>query len=103
MEKIQQIVPISHLRTAQDEILAMMDEAPVVLAQRSKPRAVLVSVTDWDATAAQMQTLKRRLARLEGYIEAKRNLEQMKADPPSTTTLSTLCAKLRVAEKPAVT
>ena len=103
MEKIQQIVPISHLRTAQDEILAMMDEAPVVLAQRSKPRAVLVSVTDWDATAAQMQTLKRRLARLEGYIEAKRNLEQMKADPSSTTPLSTLCAKLRVAEKPAVT
>lgn len=86
MEKIQQIVPISQLRTAQDEILAMMDEAPVVLAQRSKLRAVLVSVTEWGATAVQMQTMKRRLARLEGYLEAKRNLEQMKADPASTTT-----------------
>lgn len=102
MEKIQQIVPISHLRTAQDEILAMVDKAPVVLAQRSKPRAVLVSVTDWDETATQLQTIKRRLARLEGYIEAKRNLEQMKSDPSSTTTLSELCEKLGVAEKPAV-
>jgi len=102
MEKIQQIVPISHLRTAQDEILTMMDHAPVVLAQRSKPRAVLVSVADWDATVAELQAIKQRLARLEGYIEAKRNLEQMQADHSSTTTLSTLCAKLGVAEKPAV-
>ena len=76
--------------------------APVVLAQRSKPRAVLVSVADWDATVAELQAIKQRLARLEGYIEAKRNLEQMQADPSSTTTLSTLCAKLGVAEKPAV-
>jgi len=102
MDKIQQIIPISHLRTAQDEILAMVDKAPVILAQRSKPRAVLVSVTEWEATAAQLQTMKRQLARLEGYLEAKRNLEQMKADPASTTTLSELCEKLDVAEKPAV-
>jgi len=102
MEKVQQIVPISQLRTAQNEILALMDKAPVVLAQRDRPRAVLVSVTDWDAAAAQLQRLKQRLARLENYVEAKHNLEQMKADPSSTTTLSELCAKLGVAEKPAV-
>lgn len=102
MEKIQQIVPISQFRTAPDEILALMDKSPVFLAQRNKPRAVLVSVADWDETADQLHMLKQRLARLETYLEAKRNLEQMKADPSSTTTLSELCAKLGVAEKPVV-
>ena len=44
METVQQIVPISEMRTDQANVLAKMEKAPVVLAQRSRPRAVLVSI-----------------------------------------------------------
>ena len=96
MEKIQQIIPISHLRSEQDKILIMMDKAPVILAQHDKPRAVLVSVEQWDAVVERMQEL-------EEILEAKKILEGMDADPSSTTTLAELCAKFGVVEKPVVT
>jgi len=58
MQAIQQIVPISHLRTEQDEILTMMDKAPVILAQRSKARAVLVSVNEWNKVAEELRRFR---------------------------------------------
>ncbi len=58
MQLVQQIVPISELRMNQAEVLAMTDKAPVILAQRSKPRAVLVSVAQWDAIANQLRNLQ---------------------------------------------
>ena len=33
----------------------MMDDAPVILAQRSKPRAVLVSVEQWNQMVAELR------------------------------------------------
>ncbi|MCE7979575.1 MAG: type II toxin-antitoxin system Phd/YefM family antitoxin [Caldilinea sp. CFX5] len=96
MEKVQQIVPLAHLRTEQDKVLTMMDHAPVILAQHDKPRAVLVSVEQWDAVVERVQEL-------EEILEAKRILERMDADPSSTTTLDELCARFGVVEKPAAT
>ena len=60
MDTIQQIVPISDLRTDQASVLSRMDKAPVVLAQRSKPRAVLVSVGQWDALAKELRQYRAR-------------------------------------------
>jgi hypothetical protein len=54
MQAVQQIVPISDFRLDQDGILQMMDKEPVILAQRSKPRAVLVSVPQWNGLIAQL-------------------------------------------------
>ena len=96
MQKVQQVVPLSHLRTEQDKILAMMDKSPVILAQYSKPRAVLISVEQWYAVVGRVQEL-------EEILEAKKILEGMEADPSSTTTLAELCAKFGVVEKPVVT
>ena len=73
MQTVQQIVPISDMHINQTAVLAMVDKAPVILAQRSKPRAVLVSVEQWDAIARELRHLKLRL-------EAKRIEEETQPD-----------------------
>jgi prevent-host-death family protein len=64
-----QIVPISDLRIRHTEVLAMLEQGPVFLAQRSKAAAVLVSVGEWNVIAGQLK----RLQQLELLAEAKRN------------------------------
>lgn len=73
MQTVQQIVPISDMHMNQAAVLAMVDKAPVILAQRSKPRAVLVSVEQWDAIALELRNLRLRL-------EAKRIEEETQPD-----------------------
>lgn len=48
MYKMPPTIPISNLRNDQDEILAMMDEQPVMLTQRGKARAALVNIEQWN-------------------------------------------------------
>lgn len=74
METVQQIVPISEMRTDQANVLAKMEKAPVVLAQRSRPRAVLVSIDQWNAMATEL----RRFRALE---VADQRAREMKEDP----------------------
>ena len=45
---IPQIRPFSSLRQDQDSILDAMDREPVILSQRGRKRAVLVSVEQWN-------------------------------------------------------
>ena len=54
MDLIQQIVPISEMKLKQPQIVAMLDNGPVVLAHRSKPAAVLVSVEEWNAISDEL-------------------------------------------------
>lgn len=58
MDRIQQIVPISELKLNQPQVVAMLTNGPVVLAHRSKPAAVLVSVEEWDRVADELATLR---------------------------------------------
>ncbi|MBV7328563.1 type II toxin-antitoxin system prevent-host-death family antitoxin [Chloroflexi bacterium TSY] len=69
MNEVPQIAPVSDMHHKQSEIFAMMDKAPVILAQRSKPRAVLVSVEQWNRINAEL-----RRARL--LIKAKQIYER---------------------------
>ena len=55
MQAVPQITPLSDLRDRQQEVLSMMDNAPVILAKESKPRAVLVSVEQWNCIAREME------------------------------------------------
>lgn len=74
MDTVQQIVPISDMRLDQAAVLKRLDKAPVVLAQRSKPRAVLVSVEHWNAMAQELRQYRAR------EIAAQRARE-IEADP----------------------
>jgi PHD/YefM family antitoxin component YafN of YafNO toxin-antitoxin module len=46
--KIPKIIPVTDLRMKHIEVFGMLDNGPVILAQRSRPAAVLVSVQQWD-------------------------------------------------------
>lgn len=93
MQKVQQIVPISNFRIDQDSILSMMDKGPVILAQRSKPRAVLVSVEQWDAIVDQLS--KSRFT--ETHIKALALAYQKRAEGMEYETMDDL--KARIAER----
>ena len=67
-----QIVPISDFRVHQSDVLTKLENGPVFLAQRSKPAAVLVSLTDWDNMVAELRRLRR-------YAEAARQFAEIKA------------------------
>lgn len=94
---------ISVFRQDQDSVLEKLKVGPILLMQRSNPKCVLVDLAQWNTMATELQTVKRKLAKLEGYLEAKQSHARMKADPSSTTTLTELCEKFNVVEKPAVT
>lgn len=72
MHPMPQVVPVSDLRTRHVETFHLLKDGPVVLAQRSRPAAVLISFEDWDETA-------RELARLRRIILADRHFAEMKA------------------------
>ena len=55
MNKVNQIVPISDMKLQQPEVLGMLAKGPVVLAHRSRPAAVLVSVEQWDRLMEQLE------------------------------------------------
>ena len=65
MQKLQQTAPISDLRKDQDSILSMMENGPVILMSRSRPKAVIVDPDEWNAIA-------QRLRMLETINEARR-------------------------------
>lgn len=57
--QVPKIVPVSDMANRQQAVLAMADDAPVVLAQRSKARAVLVSVEEWNRRDEELQRFRR--------------------------------------------
>ncbi|MCB0081778.1 MAG: type II toxin-antitoxin system Phd/YefM family antitoxin [Caldilineaceae bacterium] len=74
MDTVPQITPISDMKLDQSAVLAKADTAPVVLSQRGRPRAVLVSVEYWDAMAKELRKLRAR------EVAAQR-AKEIEADP----------------------
>lgn len=76
MNPIAQIVPITEMRLHHSEVLAMLAEGPVVLAQRSKPAAVLVSVEEWNLIAAQLKLSQAEVAVDRQTFNSVKSVEQ---------------------------
>lgn len=93
MQTVQQIVPISDFRINQDAVLKMIDKEPVILAQRSKARAVLVSVEQWDNLIKQLQ--EHRFT--ENHMKALALAYQYEREGYETETMEEL--KTRIAER----
>ncbi|MCB0084594.1 MAG: type II toxin-antitoxin system prevent-host-death family antitoxin [Caldilineaceae bacterium] len=81
---IPPVRPISSLRQDQDSILDAMDKEPVILSQRGRERAVLVSVEQWNHMVALLEMYqgvwRADLAKLQTeneYIEANTLKEAM--------------------------
>lgn len=78
MNKVPRFEPITRMQTKPTEIIAMLEAGPVILAQRSKAAAVLVSVEQWDQTAELLEdltdtvdALRMELAVAKGEIEVE--------------------------------
>ena len=56
--KALKVVPVSHMSHRQQAVLSMSDDEPVILAQRSKGRAVLVSIEEWNRLQEKLETLQ---------------------------------------------
>ena len=93
MDRIQQIVPISELKLNQPQVVAMLTNGPVVLAHRSKPAAVLVSVEEWDRVADELAERRFTQREVEAIVKAK--LAESRNEP----TISHEELKARMAER----
>lgn len=72
MQIMPDVVPVSQLRGRHKEIFQQIEGGPILLAQHSRPAAVLVSVADWNAREQQIELLEARLR----YLEMKRQFTE---------------------------
>jgi prevent-host-death family protein len=72
MRIMPEVVPISELRGKHKEILRQIEDGPILLAQHSRPAAVLASVADWNARERQLELVEARLK----YLEMKRQFAE---------------------------
>ena len=72
MHTMPKMVPISELRNQHLRVFEMAQAQPVILAQHSKPAAVLISVDQWDGMA-------KRMEELEDYVATQRRMREMAA------------------------
>jgi prevent-host-death family protein len=91
MSPVPQIVPVSDMSTKQAQVLAKLDDGPIILAQRSKPAAVLVSVSEWDAIARRLEIAEA----LAAHWAAKRKFAE---NPPKMYTLEEIDEMIKAEE-----
>jgi len=71
---IPQIEPVTTLSKDYKGVFSKLANGPVILAMRSRPAAVLLSITDYE-------NMVTRLENFELLAEAKRNLARAEANP----------------------
>lgn len=54
MNTVPQIEPVSKLVKDHKAIFARLDSGPVILANRSQPQAVIISIDEWDRIAKEL-------------------------------------------------
>ncbi len=85
MSPVPQIVPVSDMSTKQAQVLAKLEAGPVILARQSKPAAIMVSPSEWDALVRRLEIAEA----LVTYWAAKR---QFAENPPLMYTLEEIDA-----------
>jgi prevent-host-death family protein len=78
---------ISNLKNRYDQVLTKLAHGPVVLMQRSKPTAVLVSVAEWERAS-------RRLIELEEREMIRQRLQRAHANPSADVSLEEFTTQL---------
>jgi prevent-host-death family protein len=83
MNRIPQMASISDLRNRHLEILARLEQGPVLLASRNRPAAVLVSPEQWNelvdliADYEDILVTKERIHEAESSPEAMRPIDEL--------------------------
>jgi prevent-host-death family protein len=61
MDTVPELVPISEIRKRQSEILVQLHDNPVILTQRGRAAAVLVSPEQWNRLIVRIKELEQTL------------------------------------------
>lgn len=67
--KTPQIIPVTDLRMKHVKVFELLNKGPVILAQRSRPVAVLVSVAMWDRLMQQLEDQEDLIDVLEAELD----------------------------------
>jgi len=65
MQAVPEMIPISELRQKQNQILEKLTQGPVVLTQRGRASAVLVSPNEWNLLVKELENLRDSIDVLE--------------------------------------
>ena len=77
MYKTQQFEPVTTMQRSPHKVFAMLSNGPVVLANRSKPAAILVSVELWDRLIEQLEDHEDIIDALEAKLAIKTGQAEM--------------------------
>ncbi|MCB9151328.1 MAG: hypothetical protein H6641_21445 [Caldilineaceae bacterium] len=58
MLQLMATAPVSDMNRRARDVLAMLEEGPVALLQRSEPAAIMVSPVEWNKIAAELEELE---------------------------------------------
>jgi prevent-host-death family protein len=90
MGKLPPILPVTRMRTHHTDVLDLAKNEPVVLAQRSQPVVVVVSVKQWNRLMARLEEQQDIIDVLEAELEDARSGEQ--AEPVDVAELEAIAA-----------
>jgi prevent-host-death family protein len=90
MMLIPDVVSVSQMREPA-KIFELVQNGPVILTQRSKSAAVLVSIDDWNERERYVEILEAKLR----YLEIKR---QFRKNPPELLTLEEIRHEYQVTQ-----
>ncbi|MEZ4713561.1 MAG: type II toxin-antitoxin system prevent-host-death family antitoxin [Caldilineaceae bacterium] len=91
MQRMPEVVPISQLRDPA-KIFSQIKKGPVILTQRSKSTAVLVSIDEWNLREHHIEILEARLK----HLEMK---QQFAENPPEMLTLEQISQEYNTRNK----
>jgi prevent-host-death family protein len=74
MGALPKVRPVSDMRVRLEDVLAEVNQGPVILARHGNAAAVLVSLEAWNALIAELEDLEDSLAMLEGESDPGPNI-----------------------------
>lgn len=79
MQRVQQMASVTDLQKETAKVFTMLPNGPVILAQRSRPAAVLVSIEEWDQLADELAQRRFTQREVEAIVAAK--LAELRNEP----------------------
>ncbi|NJN81982.1 MAG: type II toxin-antitoxin system Phd/YefM family antitoxin [Caldilineaceae bacterium] len=84
MNKLPQIESISTMKHRYKEVIAKLDNGPVVLTQNSAPVGVLISPREWNQMVDEREDLEDLIALLKAELEVAEGEATMREVNPDT-------------------
>ena len=98
MDIVSEVVPISELRHKQNEIIRRLGDGPVILTQRGRGTAVLISLQRWRQMVRQLADLEEALEEVDDIRATDQTLARIRAGKERTYSREEVWAELDALE-----